>query len=103
VNTTSDGTRERAGGGGTVNGDGVLVLGDVVVIERDGAEVARSRVEGLERFATSAREFRLGWGGSRTAPRRSTFTTRTTRASATRSTSIDRKRRALSVASGCTK
>jgi hypothetical protein len=39
-----------------------LVLGDLVVIERDGAKVARATVEGQGRFATSARDLRLGWG-----------------------------------------
>jgi hypothetical protein len=40
----------------------VLVLGDVVVVERDGEEVARHTVDGLCRFATTARDLRLGWG-----------------------------------------
>ena len=40
------GTMARVGVGGTINGYGVLVLGDVVTIERDGVEVARRRVEG---------------------------------------------------------
>jgi hypothetical protein len=52
----------RVGIGGTVNGYGVLVLGDVVIVERGGAEVARERVDGLGRFATEARDLKLGWG-----------------------------------------
>jgi hypothetical protein len=52
----------RVGVGGTVNGYGVVVLVDVVVIERDGEEVARRTVDGLGRFATAARDLKLGWG-----------------------------------------
>jgi hypothetical protein len=40
----------------------VVVPGDVLLVERDGEEVARSMVEGLGRFATAARDLRLGWG-----------------------------------------
>jgi hypothetical protein len=60
MDTTSNGTMARVGG--TVNGYSVLVVGDVVVIERDGEEVARSRVEGLGRFVSTARDLKLGWG-----------------------------------------
>jgi hypothetical protein len=50
------------GVGGTVNGYGMLVLGDTIVVERDGAEVARSTVDGLGRFVAAARDLKLGWG-----------------------------------------
>ena len=56
------GTMARVGVGGTINGYGVLVVGDEVLVERDGAEVARRRVEGLGRFVVAARDLRLGWG-----------------------------------------
>jgi hypothetical protein len=62
MSTTGKGTTARIGIGGTVNGYGVLVVGDVVVVERDGAEIARSHVEGLGRFVAAARDLRLGWG-----------------------------------------
>jgi hypothetical protein len=62
MNATNNGTMSRIGVGGTINGYGVLVLGDVVVIERDRAEIARSRVEGLGRFVAAAPDLRLGWG-----------------------------------------
>ena len=52
----------QPGVGGTIHRYGVLVLGDVVVIERGGAEVARSRVVGLGRFVAAARDLKLGWG-----------------------------------------
>ena len=57
-----NGTMAQIGVGGTINGYGVLVLGDVVTIERDGAQVARRRVEGLGRFVSAARDLKLGWG-----------------------------------------
>jgi DNA-binding LacI/PurR family transcriptional regulator len=61
MSTTSNGTMERVGGGGTINGYGALVVGDFVAVERDGAEVARSRIEGLGRFVAAPRpEARLG-------------------------------------------
>ena len=64
MDTTGTGTLARVGVGvgGTINGYGVLVLGDVVIVERDGGEVARRTVEGLGRFAANARDLRLGWG-----------------------------------------
>lgn len=62
MGTKGNGTVARVGVGGTINGYGVLVLGDTVVIERDGEEIARTTVEGLGRFATTARDLRLGWG-----------------------------------------
>src|SRR5438093_11803371 len=62
METTGKVTMERVGVGGTVNGYGVLVLGDVLIVERDGEGIARSRVEGLGRFATAAHDLRLGWG-----------------------------------------
>jgi hypothetical protein len=45
-----------------LTGSGVLVLGDVVAVERGGAEVARRTVEGLGRFVAAARQLKLGWG-----------------------------------------
>ncbi len=62
MSATDNGTMDRIGVGGTVNGYGVLVLGDVLVVEHDGTEVARSRVAGLGRFVASARDLKLGWG-----------------------------------------
>jgi hypothetical protein len=55
-------TTHRGGLGGTVNGYGVPVRGDVVVVRRGAAEVARSRWEGLGRFVAEARDLKLGWG-----------------------------------------
>ena len=40
----------------------VLVVGEVVTVERDGVEVARRRAEGLGRFVAAARDLTLGWG-----------------------------------------
>ena len=60
--TACTGTMEQVGIAGTINGYGVLVLGDVVTIERDGVEVARRRVEGLGHFVGEARDLKLGWG-----------------------------------------
>jgi hypothetical protein len=40
----------------------VLVLGDLVVVERDEEDVARRTVDGLGRFATGAKRLRLSWG-----------------------------------------
>ena len=62
MNATGNGTAGRIGVGGTINGYGVLVLGDIIVVERDGTEVARRAVEGLGRFVGAARELKLGWG-----------------------------------------
>ena len=62
MDTAGNTTMACVGVGGTVNGYGVVVLGDQVVIERDGEEVARRQVEGMGRFATTARDLRLGWG-----------------------------------------
>lgn len=62
MNRTGSDTLARVGVGGTVNGYGVLVLGDLVVIECDGEEIARRTVEGLGWFATAAGDLRLGWG-----------------------------------------
>jgi hypothetical protein len=62
MSTTNTGTMGRIGVGGTVNGYGVLVLGDIVVVERAGEEIARSRVEGLGRFVAAGRDLKLGWG-----------------------------------------
>jgi hypothetical protein len=62
MGTTSNGMMARVGIGGTIKGYGVLVLGDVVVVERDGEEVARRTVDVLGLFATAARDLRLGWG-----------------------------------------
>ena len=45
-----------AGVGRTINGCCVLVLGDHVVIERDGEGVARRTVEDLGWFVTQARD-----------------------------------------------
>ena len=59
---TGNGSIQRVGVGGTINGYGVLVVGDVVVVERGGAAVARRTVEGLGRFVGAARELKLGWG-----------------------------------------
>jgi hypothetical protein len=60
--TTGGATLARVGIAGTVNGYGVLVVGDVVAVERRGAEVARHRVEGLGPFVAAARHLKLGWG-----------------------------------------
>ena len=62
MNSTDTGTMARVGVGGTINGCGVLALGDAVVVERDGAEVTRRCVEGLGRFVVAARDLKLGWG-----------------------------------------
>src|SRR5690242_3671695 len=62
MDVTGTGTMARVGVSGTVNGYGVLVLGDVVIVEREGVEVARSEVEGFGRFVAAARDLRLGWG-----------------------------------------
>jgi hypothetical protein len=62
MDTTDTGTVAQVGVGGTINGYRVLVLGDVVTIERGGAEVARRRVDGLGRFVGAARDLKLGWG-----------------------------------------
>jgi hypothetical protein len=62
MGTTRAGTMERVGVGGTINGYGILVLGDIVVVAHDGEEVARRTVEDLGRFANSACDLRLGWG-----------------------------------------
>ena len=53
---------QKIGSGGPVAGYAVLILGDVVMIERDGALVDRRRVEGMGRFTVSARSLKLGWG-----------------------------------------
>jgi len=58
----STATLEKIGIAGTVNGYGVLVVGDTVVVSRDGEEIARRTVDGLGRFATAAKDLRLGWG-----------------------------------------
>jgi hypothetical protein len=55
-------TLERIGTGGRINGYDVLVLGDVVVIARDGTERTRRRVDGLSWFVANARTLKLGWG-----------------------------------------
>ena len=49
ISSKRDGHRGMAkvGVGGTINGYGVLVLGDTVGIEGVGAEVARRRAQGL--------------------------------------------------------
>jgi hypothetical protein len=60
MDTKGGGSLARVGVGGTVNGYDVLILGDIVIIERDGEEVARHTVEGLGRFAAAARDLRLG-------------------------------------------
>jgi hypothetical protein len=52
----------KIGIAGTVNGFGVLVLGDLVIVNRDGAEISRRTVDGIGTFATTARDLRLGWG-----------------------------------------
>ena len=62
MSATGTGTMAKVGVGGAINGYGVLVLGDVVAVERDGAEVAWRRVDGLGRFVAAARELKLGWG-----------------------------------------
>src|SRR5688572_4143748 len=54
MDATGSGTVAKVGIAGTVNGNGVLVLGDVVTVERDGAEVTRSHVQGLGRFVVAA-------------------------------------------------
>src|SRR5687768_10495339 len=48
MGTTGCGTMAKIGVGGT--------------IERDGAGVARRRVEGLGQFVVAARDLKLGWG-----------------------------------------
>jgi hypothetical protein len=60
--TGTTGTLARVGVGGTINGYGVLVVGDLVVIERDGTAITRRTVDGLGRFVTGARDLALGWG-----------------------------------------
>jgi hypothetical protein len=62
MNATGTGTTEKIGIGGTVNGYAVLAIGDAVAVERDGVQIARTRVEGLGRFVAAARDLRLGWG-----------------------------------------
>jgi hypothetical protein len=62
MGTATNETMHQLGVGGMINDYGVLVVNDVVVIERDGAVVARRRVEGLGRFVAAARDLRLGWG-----------------------------------------
>jgi hypothetical protein len=62
MDTTTGGTIAKFGIGGSINGYGVLVLGDTVIVERDGTEIARETVDGLGRFATTAKDLRLGWG-----------------------------------------
>jgi hypothetical protein len=62
MHTTKNGTMAKVGIGGTVNGYGVLVVGDLLVVALDGVEVARRTVAGLGRFAAAARDLRLGWG-----------------------------------------
>ncbi len=62
MSTASNGTMARVGVGGAINGYCVLVLGDVLIVERDGEEVARSTVERLGRFVAEARDLKLGWG-----------------------------------------
>src|SRR5688572_7683307 len=62
MSTTGNGTMDKVGVGGTIHAVAVLVLGDVVTIERDEVEVARRTVEGLGRFVAAARELKLGWG-----------------------------------------
>jgi hypothetical protein len=44
-----------------LNGVVSLRCDGLIVVERDGADVTRSHVEGLGRFATAARDLRLGW------------------------------------------
>ena len=61
MDTTGAGVMEKIGIGGTINGYGVLVLGDVVVVERDGETVTRRTVEGLGRFVVGAGDLNLGW------------------------------------------
>jgi hypothetical protein len=62
MGTKNAGKLQQIGIGGIVNGYGILILGDDLLVERDGVEVARSRVEGLGRFATAERDLTLGWG-----------------------------------------
>ena len=62
MGTNGSGTIQQVGIAGAINGYSVLVIGDVVTIERAGAEVARRRVAGLGRFVAAARELKLGWG-----------------------------------------
>ena len=61
MSATTSGTMEQAGIAGTANGYGVLVLGDDVAIEHDGAEVAPGHVEGLGHLVVAAWEHKLGW------------------------------------------
>jgi len=62
MSRTNGATMAKVGVGGTIAGFEVLVLGDVVVVERDGMEVARRSVDGLGRFVGGARDLKLGWG-----------------------------------------
>jgi hypothetical protein len=61
MGNTNTPTLANVGIAGTVSGYGVLVLGDLVVI-RDGEDVARRTVDGIDAFATHAIGLRLGWG-----------------------------------------
>jgi hypothetical protein len=61
MGTAGSSTIEQVGVGATINGNGVLVLGDVATIERDGREVVRREVERLGRFVAAARDLKLGW------------------------------------------
>jgi hypothetical protein len=60
--STTTATMTKVGIGGSVHGYGVLILGDLVVVERDGTEVTRRTVDGLSRFVAAARDLKLGWG-----------------------------------------
>jgi hypothetical protein len=62
MSATNGGILQKIGIGGMIGNYAVLVIGDVVMIERDGAEVVRLTVEGLGQFATGATRLRLGWG-----------------------------------------
>lgn len=52
---------EKVGIAGSINGYDVLVLGDSVIVGRDGETVAKRTVEGLSRFVEGARDLKLGW------------------------------------------
>jgi len=52
----------RFGIKGAINGYDVVAMGDTILVERDGAEVARGAVAGLGRFVANAGALRLDWG-----------------------------------------
>jgi hypothetical protein len=55
-------TMHNVGITGTVNGYAVLIIGNQIIVSRDGEEIDRRTVDGIGSYAAAARDLRLGWG-----------------------------------------